>query len=509
MRANDHIQLYPILRVAIFLSAGIIIGDTLYDAVPLTCWLVLGVCSVLVSLLLRGRCVSQSLMIFVSFMLLGCCISVMRRDKTNVALPSGEVEYDAVIITRPVAAGKVVRFDAIVTDMGRPFKVRASVWGDSYASLLSVGEGIRVRSVLRPPENFAGASFDYRMWLLRHGYSATTYIPPRSWRGCAVSLSVLSSVERARLVALRYRDKILWRYGELSFGGDEYAVAAAMTLGDKSSLPESLKEAYSISGASHVLALSGLHLGIIYTMLMLFFRGRRGRWIGVMPVVLAVWAYVFVVGMSVSVLRSAVMLTVYSFVSLLNRDRMSVNTLALAAVILLVANPMNIYDVGFQMSFMAVLFIFIFMRPVYSLMPSRYLVSSLTRWLWSLVAVSVSAQIGVAPLVAYYFGRFSCYFLLTNVIVVPLATLVLYAAVMLLPLAFWNTGQMFLASFLGRLVSALNGGVEWVASLRGACVDGIDLNLLQLFMLYVLIFAVYGIMIYLGKMNWERNEPLR
>lgn len=508
MKTNDNIQLYPILRVAIFLLAGIILGDTLYNVVSLGYWIWLCVAAVFAALLLKGRCMWQSVMIFVSFMFLGCSLAVMQRDKTEIALPGEVVEYDAVIVSRPVAAGKVIKFDALVTDKGRPFKVRASIWGDSYSAMLSVGHGIRVRSVLRPPKNFAGADFDYRMWLLRHGYSATTFIPSYSWHGKVVSLSALSHVERARLVALRYREQLLGRYRELSFGGNEYAVAAAMTLGDKTSLSDGLKEAYSISGASHVLALSGLHLGIIYTMLMLLFRGRRGRWLGVVPVVLAVWAYVFIVGMSVSVLRSAVMLTVYSFVSLLNRDRMSVNTLALAAVILLIVNPMNVYDVGFQMSFMAVLFIFIFMRPVYSLLSARLLKFPVLKWLWSLVAVSVSAQIGVAPLVAYYFGRFSCYFLLTNIIVVPLATLVLYAAVMLLPLAAWQTGQMFVASFLGRVTAVLNDGVEWVASLRGASIDGISINLVQLIMLYVLIFGVYGILIYIRKMNWEQRVIL-
>lgn len=142
-----------------------------------------------------------------------------------------------------------------------------------------------------------------------------------------------------------------------------------MALGDKSSLSDKLEEDYSVSGASHVLALSGLHLGIIYAILSLLLARRRWQSVSQALILIAVWTYVFIVGMSASVVRSAIMLTVYSFVSLLNRNKMSLNTLSVAAVVILAGNPLFLYDVGFQMSFAAVLFIILFYRPVFALCP--------------------------------------------------------------------------------------------------------------------------------------------
>ena len=126
------------------------------------------------------------------------------------------------------------------------------------------------------------------------------------------------------------------------------------------------------------------------------------------------------------------MITVYSVVRLLNRDRSSLNTLALTAIILLVLHPQNLWDVGFQLSFMAVLSIILFAPTLYGLFSYEQLQHHwLLRWAWTLITVSVAAQLGTAPLVAYYFGRFSCYFLLSNFIVIPCATIILYTAVLL------------------------------------------------------------------------------
>ena len=120
---------------------------------------------------------------------------------------------------------------------------------------------------------------------------------------------------------------------------ESYAVVATMALGDKSALTIELKDTYSVTGASHVLALSGLHLGIIYTLLSLLIAGRRWQMLSQLVLILSIWAFVFLVGMSVSVVRSAVMLSLYALLSLGHRDKMSANTLAFTAIVLLMINP--------------------------------------------------------------------------------------------------------------------------------------------------------------------------
>ena len=246
-----------------------------------------------------------------------------------------------------------------------------------------------------------------------------------------------------------------------------------MTLGDKSALTQDLKEVYSITGASHVLALSGLHLGIIYSLLSLMIVGRRWRMVSQMLIILAIWAFVFLVGMSVSVVRSSVMLTTYALLTLGRREKMSLNTLAFAAMILLMLNPLSLFDVGFQMSFVAVASILLWV-PLFE------------RRLWSLVAVSCAAQIGVAPLTAYYFGRFSTYFLLTNFIVIPAATVILWLSIVVIVFP-------SLAYLLIYVVSWLNASLTAIATIPGASIS-LHPTMLQTAMAYVIVFAVYLLM---------------
>ena len=179
------------------------------------------------------------------------------------------------------------------------------------------------------------------------------------------------------------------------------------------------------------------------------------------------------------------MLSVYALLSLGHRDRMSVNTLAFTAIVMLMVSPMSLFDVGFQMSYMAVFSILLFVPLMEGIFPAEYLMSHrVVRWLWGMMAVSLSAQIGTAPLIAYYFGRFSCYFLLTNFIVVPAAMLILYLSLVVLLIPSF-------AYILFDIVVALNGLLARLASIPGASIDNLHPTKIQTTMIYVIIVAVY------------------
>ena len=148
--------------------------------------------------------------------------------------------------------------------------------------------------------------------------------------------------------------------------GEQYAVLAAMTLGDKSCLTKDLRNVYSQTGTSHVLALSGLHLSIVFNILLLTFGlFRINRWVSYWLTLLVLWCFVVLVGMPVSVVRAAIMLSVGSIALLLHRRAASLSALSLAAAIVLVMNPESLWDVSFQLSFMAVLSL-VFMEPLNS-----------------------------------------------------------------------------------------------------------------------------------------------
>ncbi len=306
-----------------------------------------------------------------------------------------------------------------------------------------------------------------------------------------ISQQQMSRIDRSKIFFLRQRAKLLERLKEEGMEGDAYAVVAAMALGDKSALTKELRNVYSVTGASHVLALSGLHLGIIYTLISFLIVGRRWQTVSQLFCILSIWAFVFLVGMSVSVVRSAIMLTVYALLSLGHRDKMSVNTLAFAALVMLLVSPRSLFDIGFQMSFVAVLSILLWLPVFMGVFSERFLMEHRwVKWCWGMVAVSVAAQTGVAPLIAYYFGRFSSYFLLTNFIVIPAATLILYLSlvVLLIPR---------LAYLLIYIVTKLNAVLAYITTIPGASIDGLHPTLLQVSMVYVIILAVYLLLTYI------------
>lgn len=295
----------------------------------------------------------------------------------------------------------------------------------------------------------------------------------------------LSRVERTRQRCLQWRQQLLARYEAQGLEGEQYAVVAAMALGDKSALTKDVREVYAVTGASHALALSGLHLGIIYTLLSLLVVGRRWQMLSQLVCILGIWAFAFLVGLSTSVVRSAIMLTVYALLSLGHRDKMSLNTLAFTAILMLMVNPRSLFDIGFQMSFMAVGSILLWMPVFRSVFSEVYLMDHpVVKWVWSLLGVSLAAQLGVAPLIAYYFGRFSTYFLLTNFIVVPAATLILYLSLVVLLIP-------GLAYLLIYIVKSLNACLTYVAAIPGASIEGLHPTQIQTTMIYVIIVAVY------------------
>lgn len=495
MNLSGQIQLFPLLRIAVSLIGGIVLGELLFGVVVWHQWFWLFTSMTLVSFLLHKFPVVQG----AAIMLATCCLGAMLLSKAeeSIALPEDEMVYEAVLTSEPVERGRVVRCDMTLTTgplAGR--HVKASILRDNVNCLykrLHVGDGILALSTFEAPKRFGQSNFHYDTYLRSHGFVATTFIFWSNWRKASVDLSHLSRLERMKIRAMKFRQHLLERYREEGLDEQSFAVVAAMTLGDKSMIDEQTREAYSVSGASHVLALSGLHLGIIYMLLSYLTLGRRRRFFREMITLASIWSYVMMVGMAPSVVRAALMISVYAFVGLLQRDKMSLNTLALTAIIMLLANPLNLFDIGFQMSFMSVLAIMILYRPIYHLIHPNYLFAHrVLSWIWSMVAVSVSAQVGGAPLVAYYFGRFSGLFLLSSFIVIPSATAILYLAAMFFLLGFLPMAQRVVASVMSLLVKFLNDALQKISSIPGASMEDVSINRAQLFVLYLLIALFVG-----------------
>lgn len=456
---NNVFESTPLVRLSVCLIVGIIVGERVVLPVP---WLpVLGTL-VAVALLLGRYGNVQSVMIAGCFVVLGALLTDRQRQFVKVEWPAHEVQYEAVVLSEPAEKPKTMAVDVLLVENGR--KLKCYLYKDRRSRALQIGDGLWLQSRIR---------------------EGTTFVASWKWRKKQVSLKRLSYLDRTRLVFLKCRHRLLVRLSEQGMAGEQYAIVAAMALGDKSTLTQELRDIYSVTGASHVLALSGLHLGIIYVMLSFFLSGKRWQILSQILMILGIWAFAFLVGLPVSVVRSATMLSVYALFSLGHRDRMSLNTLAFTAMLILMLNPLSLFDVGFQLSFAAVTAILLLVPLFEGVFARKYLQEHRTiRWLWGMVTVSCAAQIGVAPLIAYYFGRFSTLFLLTNFIVIPAATLILYGSLVALIVP-------SIASLLIYMVTALNTALAWIASIPGASIEGLRPTVLQTVMVYLVITACY------------------
>ena len=490
MWTNGKIQLYPMMRIALFLGIGIIAGKACLSLVPPEAWLAATVALLSATWLARRHSIMQTLLVFCACATTSAYFTARELSFIYRQLPTSPVTIQGVI-TSPIARhGKVLRCDLLVAYPHHPLKIKTSILYDERSALLHTGDGIRATTLLSAPVNFPTATFDYRRYLHLHGYAATTFIRSPQWQPARVSMRHLSFTHRLRIKALKWRDRLLSSYRASGISGNAYSLLAAMTLGDKTTLSEDTKEDFSISGASHVLALSGLHLSIIYMMLTLLLGHRRFMVFSQMAIVLCIWVFTFMVGMPLSAVRSATMLSIYAFVALLNRNNVPLNTLGLAVAAILLFNPLALYDIGFQLSFAAVLSILVVGAWCKSSLPSSLTQMPVAGKIIGLIIISIAAQMGTAPLVIHYFGRFSCYFLLTNLVVIPLVTVILYVAAFCLLFSFLPAVQQALSPLLLHLTNALSASVSFIASLPGSSIDNIHINAWQTAILYLIIIMV-------------------
>lgn len=537
MTFTDYLQTQPLLRVAVALMLGIIVGDGLTNVVSnlpswsVWLWLTVIALCLILELLSKQHPYRQSALLFLAVFFGG--IAMIDEAKRNTAFPFQEnetIDYEAVVISEPQVRGKTLRCDLTLTAInGKPLKqainIKASILRDTITNdwrTIGLGTGLVAQSTMQPLRNYHSGNFDYVRWLHVHGFRATTFIYYSDWQTARISLKPMTTLARMRLYAILQRQRLVSRLRFSQHGDQQSAVIAAMVLGDKHAISQETKEAYSVSGASHILALSGLHLSIIYTVLLFMFgRGFKRRWLSQAIILLTIWGYVFLVGMSSSVVRSAVMLSIYSFGIVTGRDKASVNALSLAAVCLLVANPLCLWDIGFEMSFMAVLAILVFYKHLYHLLVrksefeqrknkngnfvSQY-AKRVLKAVWGMACVSVAAQIGTAPLVAYYFGRFSCYFLLTNFIVIPCATVIIYLALAILISTAIPSINTLLLSLIGDVSTLLNNAVNFIASLPHASIENIHTNAVEIVCVYLLITIACIMYSYVRKLKGLINK---
>ncbi len=295
-------------------------------------------------------------------------------------------------------------------------------------------------------------------------------------------------------------DSILTTFVE---GKNQYGVANAMILGQRDDLSNDLMQAYSAAGAIHVLSVSGLHVGVIYAVLLWMFgflkkKGKSGK-IGFFCLIFSVlWFYAFVTGLSSPVLRSSVMFSIFLIAETFNKNKDGYNTAALSAFVILLYNPNFLFNVGFQLSYLAV-FGMIYFQPKLNPILVIDKKKSWLHWLgdrtWKVTTVAVAAQIATFPITIYYFHQFPNYFIFANPIVILLSTIVLISGLgfiilaQILLLFDLTTITQYLGHYLKYTIIGLNETVLFFEQLPFSITKFLWISTYEMWLLYGLIFG--------------------
>lgn len=380
--------------------------------------------------------------------------------------------------------------DAAISTRG---KLLMYLQKDSLSQAVSVGDTLLIFSSLNEIEDAKNpGQFNYKRFLRFHEIFHQGYCSQEFWSlvGENKSFSLLAFADdfRKKMLAILQKSKL---------EEDEFAVASALILGYKESLDDDLVLAYSSSGAMHVLAVSGLHVGIVYMVLNFFLgfldKSKHTKYLKALLLLLCVWFYAFVTGLSPSVMRAA---TMFSFVIVgqtFKRNTNIFNTLFASVFFLLVFNPYLIMQVGFQLSYLAVAGI-VYIQP--KLYKQLYAKNWLLDKIWAITAVSIAAQIATFPLGLLYFHQFPNYFFVSNLVVIPAATIIL--AVGIAALVFSQFSWLFipLSYVLNYSIKILNESVFFIDRLPYSLTQGISISVLECWLIYLCIALIIGFLVY-------------
>lgn len=303
------------------------------------------------------------------------------------------------------------------------------------------------------------------------------------------------------------QEQLYKRLSDSGLSGDELATIGALTLGYKEDLDKELKHHFQASGAAHVLAVSGLHTGIIYGLLwwLLTLGGRfkpfhEDKWkrrLLSLVIIAAMWGYAWLTGMTPSVVRAVLMVTIFEIGRMAYRQAISLNTIAAAAVLILLVQPTDLWSVSFQLSFAATASIVMFAREcekyIHRLEWEQKWTGYGLSWIIGTVIISLAAQLGTLPITMYYFHQISSYFLLANLIVLPLASLLVPCGLISIALGGCTAG-MYFSKITWALSWAMNHAVEWIETLPGSTVPcQIGGGMVAIYYAMFLIFCLFWI----------------
>jgi competence protein ComEC len=491
------------VRIAAFLVAGILVAIYFPSAFGLQQAVILSHILVFVYFLIttffRGRKtgLASGLVGLFAISSLGVVLVLIRTgDGDRTLLQSGDEPtkaYLAIVRSSPESKAKSWKVEVEVA------AIKSTRWRQSKGRvLLYVSKGIGEVSwkygdqllltgspqALRPPAN--PGEFDFKRYLSFKNIYYQQFV-------LAEQVRWLAPADRKGFIYYSHQARA-WAQSKLNqyvAGEQRQSIAAALVLGVTDGIDTDLLNAYAASGAMHVLAVSGLHVGIIYGILLVLLRPLNrfawSRWAVAAISLICLWVFAFVTGLSPSVLRAVVMFSFVAIARPFGKRTNIYNTLAASAFVLLLYNPYLIMSVGFQLSYLAVLGIVYLQRPIYNLWEVE---NRLGDWIWQITCVSIAAQVATFSLGLLYFHQFPVYFLISNLFVIPLSTGVLVLGILVLAFSFISPLAIMLGKLLTGTIYLLNETVFITEKLPFSLISDIHITTLQCWLLMAFLLCL-------------------
>ncbi len=502
---------YPLLRILFPFVAGILI--VFYTGIVFPIWILLpitclGMFSVLILYKFRkyqNRWVS-GLLIFVSILSFSLAYTqffIAKGKPSPVSMGNDKHLFIASVIESPVIKTKTVKLIVEIEEYkhdGKFYpehsKAIIHIQKNEQSQKISYGDRLLFYSYLNEPVGPKNPrEFNYKRYLSIKSIHIQSYIEANSWQK-------ISGKNGNPIIdfATNIRSKLLKIFQDCDMDIQEYGVIAAILLGSSDELDPDLERSYSSAGVSHILSVSGMHVGIIFMivsfLLRFLDRNKSQRIIRSIILLITVWFYACVTGLAPPVMRASAMFSFVAIGGMLNRRTNSYNSLMVSLIVLLLLNPLLILEVGFQFSYLAVFGIVWLQRPLGSLYKAR---TKIGNYVWDIITVSFAAQLLTAPLAILYFHQFPNYFLLTNIAVITLTPIVMGFGIAVLVFSFWAFAYKYLSLVLVYLIKSMNWIIVTIEALPYSVTSNIDLSALQVGFIYLLILLFIAAFLYKKK----------
>lgn len=446
--------------------------------------------------------------IFLGFFLLGSFCSLLHELSFRSAIQSLEgTQYDsymAEVSSLPEKREKSYRLECNI------IKLRSTLDGKwvttdvkalvnipiNSTTIPDAGSIVLVKGILnaaKPPGN--PGEFDYRLFLKRKGVAWTAYWPEDSYQVVGLIKQQWNPLQWSWRVST-WASSVLRR---VIVEDDSYGLIRAMILGRRDDLRGDLIDNYVASGTVHVLSVSGLHVGVFFTIISWLLgwvkRFRGGRYLYFLSLAILLIFYGLITGMPPCVQRAIIMCLTWAFADVLIKDQEAVNTLSFSAFVILLLDPYALMDVGFQLSYLAILGIILFYKTIEGLL---YFDNRLMKYVWQVSALSIAAQLTTFPLSIFYFHQFPTYFLLVNPLVIALTTLLLPVTMAFLVLSFFPVaGVIGVAGQVLEWIAWLtNRSVMIPKMLPGYLLEGLYIDGYEMTGLFIALFTLWAAFYY-------------